>query len=110
MKTVFSIIDLYSIKEAEYFAKKVDKSNLPLGSGNEKFFINIKKNNLNFYDVVDYIFDVFENEGFKNIDIDFMNDYFNFINFSESFKRTNLISYMMKNTNLSFLRLNSFNF
>ena len=109
VKTVFSIIDLYSTKEAEYFAKKADKSNLPLGSCNEKFFINIKNNNLNFYDVVDYIFDVFENEGFKNIDIDFMNDYFNFINFSESFKRTNLISYMMKNTNLSFSRFNSFN-
>lgn len=109
-KTVFFIIDLYSIKEAEYFAKKIDKSNLKLGLCNEKFFINIKNNNLNFYDVVDYIFDVFENEGFKNIDIDFMNDYFNFINFSESFKRKNLISYMMKNTNLSFSRFNSFNF
>lgn len=76
---------------------------------NEKFFINIKNNNLNFYDVVDFIFDVFENEGFKNIDIDFINDYFNFINFSELFKRKNLISYMMKNTNLSFSRFNSFN-
>lgn len=109
VKTVFSILDLYSIKEAEYFAKKVDESNLRIGPCNEEFFINIKKNNLNFYDAVDYIFDVFENEGFKNIDIDFMNDYFNFINFSESFKRTNLISYMMKNTNLSFSRFNSFN-
>lgn len=109
VKTIFSIMDLYSIKEAEYFAKKVDKSNLKIGSCNEELFIDIKKNNLNFYDVVDYIFDVFENEGFKNIDIDFMNDYFNFINFSESFKRTNLISYMMKNTNLSFSRFNSFN-
>ena len=110
VKTVFSILDLYSIKEAEYFAKKVDESNLRVGSCNEEFFINIKKNNLNFYDVVDYIFDVFENEGFKNIDINFMNDYFNFINFSESFKRTNLISYMMKNTNLLFSKFNSFNF
>ena len=60
VKTVFSIIDLYSIKEAEYFAKKVDKSNLKIGSCNEKFFIDIKNNNLNFYDVVDYIFDVFK--------------------------------------------------
>lgn len=110
VKTVFLIIDLYSIKEAEYFAKKVDKSNLKIGLCNEEFFINIKNNDLNFYDVVDYIFDVFENEGFKNIDIDFMNDYFKFINFSKSFKRTNLISYMMKNTNLSFSRFNNFNF
>ena len=110
VKTVFSIIDLYSIKEAEYFAKKVDKSNLKIGSCNEEFFINIKNNNLNFYDVVDYIFDVFKNEGFKNIYIDFMNDYFNFINFSESFKRKNLISYMMKNMNLPFSIFNSFNF
>lgn len=110
VKTVFSILDLYSIKEAEYFAKKVDESNLRIGPCNEEFFINIKKNNLNFHDVVDYIFDVFENESFKNIDINFMNDYFNFINFSESFKRTNLISYMMKNTNLLFSKFNSFNF
>ena len=110
VKTVFSILDLYSIKEAEYFAKKVDKSNLKIGSCNKEFFINIKNSGLNFYDVVDYIFDAFENEGFKNIDIDFMNDYFNFINFSEQFRRTNLISYMMKNTNLSFSRFNSFNF
>lgn len=64
IKTVFSILDLYSIKEAEYFAKKVDESNLRIGPCNEEFFINIKKNNLNFYDVVDYIFDVFENEGY----------------------------------------------
>lgn len=110
VKTMFNVIDSYSTKEAEYFAKKVDKSNLKLGLCNEKFFINIKNNNLNFYDVVDFIFDVFENEGFKNIDIDFMNDYFNFINFSESFKRKNLISYMMKNTNLSFSRFDKFNF
>lgn len=110
VKTMFNVIDSYSTKEAEYFAKKVDKSNLKLGLCNEKFFINIKNNNLNFYDVVDFIFDVFENEGFKNIDIDFINDYFNFINFSELFKRKKLISYMMKNTNLSFSRFNSFNF
>ena len=64
VKTVFSILDLYSIKEAEYFAKKVDESNLRIGPCNEKFFINIKNNNLNFYDVVDFIFDVFENEGY----------------------------------------------
>lgn len=110
VKTVFSILDLYSIKEAEYFAKKVDESNLRIGPCNKEFFINIKKNNLNFYDVVDYIFDVFKNEGFKNIDIDFMNDYFNFINFSESFKRKNLISYMMKNMDLPFSIFNSLNF
>ena len=71
---------------------------------------NVKKNKIDFKRFVDYIFDVFENEGFKNIDINFMNDYFNFINFSESFKRTNLISYMMKNTNLLFSKFNSFNF
>lgn len=110
VKTMFNVIDSYSTKEAEYFAKKVDKSNLKLGLCNEKFFINIKNSNLDFYEVVDFIFDVFENEGFKNIDIDFINDYFNFINFSELFKRKNLISYMMKNTNLSFSRFNSFNF
>ena len=110
VKTMFNVIDSYSTKEAEYFAKKVDKSNLKLGLCNEKFFINIKNNNLNFYDVVDYIFDIFKNEGFRYIDFDFMNDYFNFINFAASFKRTNLISYMMKNTNLSFSRFNSFNF
>lgn len=110
VKTMFNVIDSYSTKEAEYFAKKVDKSNLKLGLCNEKFFINIKNNNLNFYDVVDFIFDVFENEGFKNIDIDFINDYFNFINFSELFKRKNLISYMMKNTDLSFSKFNNFNF
>ena len=103
-------MDLYSIKEAEYFAKKVDESNLKISLFNEKFFINIKRNNLNFYDVVDFIFDVFENEGFANIDIGFMNDYFNFINFSESFKRMNLISYMMKNTDLSFSSFDKFNF
>lgn len=110
VKTMFNVIDSYSTKEAEYFAKKVDKSNLKLGLCNEKFFINIKNNNLNFYDVVDYIFDIFKNEGFRYIDFDFMNDYFKLIKFSESFKRTNLISYMMKNTNLLFSRFNSFNF
>ena len=35
---------------------------------------------------------------------------FESINFSESFKRKNLISYMMKNTDLSFSRFDKFNF
>ena len=110
IKSIFSIIDLYSEKEAEYFAKKVDASNLKIVSCDEEFFINIKNSNLDFYEVVDYIFDIFKNEGFRYIDFDFMNDYFKLIKFSESFKRTNLISYMMKNTNLLFSRFNSFNF
>lgn len=113
LNMIFSILKFYSVKDVNYFCEKYLNTNLENHHEFDFFedvIKNVKKNKIDFKRFVDYIFDVFENEGFKNIDIDFMNDYFNFINFSESFKRTNLISYMMKNTNLLFSKFNSFNF
>lgn len=113
LNMIFSILKFYSVKDVNYFCEKYLNTNLE--SHHEFDFFedvikNIKKNKIDFKRFVDFIFDVFENEGFKNIDIDFMNNYFESINFSESFKRKNLISYMMKNTDLSFSKFNNFNF
>lgn len=113
LNMIFSILKFYSIKDVNYFCEKYLNTNLE--SHHEFDFFedvikNIKKNKIDFKRFVDFIFDIFKNEGFRYIDFDFMNDYFKLIKFSESFKRTNLISYMMKNTNLLFSRFNSFNF